>query len=66
MLIYQHSDITDKSYDWLFSAETELCHSTLPNSHAFQGQIQDLKLGVVQMDWKILKVGGRGVLYRYI
>ena len=32
-----------------------------------QGLIQDLKLGVAQMDWKILKtgVGGMGVVYIY-
>ena len=31
--------------------------------HQSQGRIQDLKLGVAQMDWKILKtgVGGWGV-----
>ena len=26
-----------------------------------QGRIQDLKLGVAQVDWKILKTGGAGV-----
>ena len=29
-----------------------------------QGRIQDLKLGVAQTDWKILKTGGGGVLYK--
>ena len=27
----------------------------------FQGRIQDLKLGVAQMGWKILKPGGGGI-----
>ena len=32
--------------------------------HSLQGRIQDLKLGVAQMDWKIWKPGvGVGVVY---
>ena len=41
------------------------------NNGELQGQIQDLKLGVAQMDWKIWKKGGGGTfqvrfLYIYI
>ena len=30
-----------------------------------QGRIQDLKLGVVLMDWKVLTGGGFWVFYKY-
>ena len=48
--------------------ENILLHPTCPIlPRNDQGRIQDLKLGVAQTDWKILKTeggGGGGVLYK--